>query len=64
LQQQPEPEVIPAEWKRASGNARWDDSVGRNLKRVSDIGRKPPAGFPDRFIVRFDVQDDSEIARR
>ncbi len=43
-------------WKRSSGNTRWDGSVRQALVATPAISRPPPADFPPRVIVRFDVQ--------
>lgn len=48
-------------WKKGSGDAAWDDSVKQALAAVSSIGRVPPKGFPDKVLVRFDVQVATEI---
>lgn len=45
-------------WKRGSGNARWDDSVRQSVARTTSISRPPPAEFPSRVLVRFDVVDE------
>lgn len=43
-------------WKRTSGNTRWDGSVRQALAATPVVSRPPPADFPPRIIVRFDVQ--------
>lgn len=48
------------QWKRTSGNTRWDDSVRKAVASLSSINRPPPTNFPPRFIVRFDVQSETE----
>jgi outer membrane biosynthesis protein TonB len=48
-------------WQKGSGNAKWDNSVRQVLGSLSSIGRVPPKGFPDKVIVRFDVQVATEI---
>lgn len=48
-------------WKKGSGDTAWDNSVKQALASVSSIGRVPPKGFPDKVIVRFDVQVATEI---
>lgn len=53
--------VQGATWKKGSGDAVWDNSVKQVLASVSSIGRVPPKGFPDRVLVRFDVQVATEI---
>jgi outer membrane biosynthesis protein TonB len=47
-------------WKRGSGDARWDDSVRQAISAARDLNRPPPANFPVRVLVRFDVQDIAE----
>lgn len=48
------------EWLQGSGHADWDASVRRTLDETRAIGRKPPASFPGRFVVRFDAVATSE----
>ena len=47
-------------WKKGSGNSIWDSSVKQALAGSKAISRPPPKGFPERFIVRFDVQPATE----
>jgi outer membrane biosynthesis protein TonB len=47
-------------WKKSSGDPRWDDSVRQAVRATQGINRPPPANFPTRFLVRFDVQDVTE----
>lgn len=49
-------QVTAADWKRGSGEPKWDASVRQAVASVKAISRKPPTGFPPRFLVRFDVQ--------
>lgn len=49
------------EWKRGSGNQRWDDSVRAALASTTSINRPPPTNFPPRVLVRFDVQEVTEF---
>src|SRR6266566_5450325 len=44
------------EWLKGSGNVHWDDSVKVALSRTTIISRPPPKGFPEKFLVRFDVE--------
>jgi len=44
------------QWLKGSGNVRWDDSVKVALSRTTIISRPPPKGFPEKFLVRFDVE--------
>jgi hypothetical protein len=46
------------DWKKGSGDKRWDDSVKRAL--AGAINRTPPKDFPDKFKVVFDVQPSTE----
>lgn len=48
-------------WKKGSGHAQWDNSVKQVVASVSTIGRVPPKDFPERVLVRFDVQVATEI---
>jgi len=48
------------EWKRDSGNKRWDDSVRAALAATTRLSRPPPTNFPPRVRVRFDVQEVAE----
>jgi hypothetical protein len=49
------------EWKRGSGNKRWDDSVRAALAATTSLSRPPPMNFPPRVLVRFDVQEVREF---
>jgi outer membrane biosynthesis protein TonB len=49
-------EVTGYNWVKGSGNQRWDDSVKNALAKTKSIGRTPPKNFPEKFVVRFDVQ--------
>jgi len=48
--------ITGVDWKKGSGDARWDESVKKVLAGTRSIGRPPPKGFPDHFMVRFDVE--------
>ncbi len=43
---------------KASGNARWDNSVKAAVAATKVISRPPPKGFPGLFVARFDVETD------
>jgi outer membrane biosynthesis protein TonB len=43
-------------WVKGSGDNRWDGSVKAALARTTTMSRPPPKGFPDKFLVRFDVE--------
>jgi outer membrane biosynthesis protein TonB len=47
-------------WKKSSGDSRWDDSVRRAIAATKSVDRPPPPDFPERILVRFDVQDGIE----
>lgn len=49
--------VANPDWKKTSGDKRWDDSVRAALAATTTISRPPPTNFPPRFVVRFDVQE-------
>jgi len=42
-------------WKKNSGDKRWDSSVREAIERTPSLNRPPPANFPSRIVVRFDV---------
>ena len=44
------------DWKRGSGDDRWDASVRKALAATKAVSRPPPNGFPGKFLVRFDVE--------
>ena len=47
--------VSGTEWKKGSGNAAWDNSVRKVIAATGSFGRRPPKGFPNKVLVRFDV---------
>jgi hypothetical protein len=47
-------------WKRKTGDARWDASVLNAVTQTKTLDRSPPAGFPARLTVRFDVVQTAE----
>jgi len=49
-------------WKRKSGDARWDASVMDAVNQTRNLDRPPPAGFPTRLTVRFDVIQSAELS--
>jgi outer membrane biosynthesis protein TonB len=53
-------ELRDPDWKRGSGNTRWDNSVRQAIAATKAVGRTPPANFPPRILVRFDLQDATE----
>ena len=48
--------VTESRWLKGSGNKRWDDSVKEVIAQTRTISRPPPKGFPQQFLVRFDVE--------
>jgi outer membrane biosynthesis protein TonB len=50
-------------WKQSSGNKRWDDSVRLALANTRGVDRPPPAHFPSRVVVRFDVAETEAVAQ-
>jgi hypothetical protein len=53
-------QISHPEWKKASDNARWDDSVRQAIAATRTVNRAPPTNFPPRILVRFDVQEAAE----
>jgi outer membrane biosynthesis protein TonB len=53
-------QISDTDWKRGSGNTRWDDSVRQAIAATRSIARVPPTNFPSRILIRFDVQDETE----
>jgi hypothetical protein len=56
----PNGKIVGSDWKHGSGDPRWDDSVRKAVAATTEVGRVRPKGFPERFVVRFDVQPQSE----
>ena len=52
--------VTGNQWKKGSGNKKWDESVRVALAQIKSLNRPPPKDFPEKFVVRFDVQVDNE----
>jgi hypothetical protein len=48
-------------WKKGSGHERWDESVRRALAATTALTRPPPTNFPPRVLVRFDVQETTDV---
>jgi hypothetical protein len=53
-------EISEPVWKKNSGNARWDTSVREAIAATPALDRHPPASFPERVLIRFDVQESTE----
>lgn len=51
------------QWVRGSDDKAWDDSVRSALTATRSISRPPPAGFPQRFRIRFDAIHDTEAVQ-
>ncbi len=47
------------QWVKGSGDKRWDDSVKEAVAQTKAINRPPPNGFPEKFLVRFDVEAEA-----
>ena len=41
--------------KKSSGDQRWDDSVKKAIASTRSFNHPPPAGFPNKILIRFDV---------
>ena len=54
----PTGKITGSQWIKGSGDTQWDDSVRKAVAQTKSIGRPPPKGFPDQFLVRFDVQTE------
>ncbi len=52
--------ISQQEWKKSSGDKRWDDSVRAAIAAIKSLDRTPPTNFPPRVVIRFDVQDATE----
>jgi TonB family protein len=50
--------ISDPQWRKGSGDARWDESVRQAIAAATSVNRPPPANFPARITVRFDVQSD------
>jgi len=53
--------ISQPEWKRLSGHKQWDDSVRAAMAAIRSLDRPPPTNFPPRVIIRFDVQEETEL---
>jgi TonB family protein len=49
-------DVNSSRWVSGSGDARWDKTVKDAVAQLKTISHQPPKGFPDKFLVRFDVE--------
>lgn len=55
--------ISDPQWIKASGHTRWDESVREAIARTPVVNRPPPTNFPERVLVRFDVQEIAEESR-
>jgi hypothetical protein len=55
----PTGKFVGYDWKKGSGDHRWDDSVKKVLASTKGLSRPPPKGFPSKFVIRFDVESMS-----
>jgi outer membrane biosynthesis protein TonB len=62
LRVDPSGNLTDSQWKKGSGNQRWDDSIRTALTTVKSVNRPRPTGFPETFLVRFDVVAEEEVA--
>jgi outer membrane biosynthesis protein TonB len=53
-------QISHPEWKKGSGDQRWDDSVRQAIAAVKEMDRPPPTNFPPRVTIRFDVKEETE----
>lgn len=56
----PSGNLVKYDWLKGSGNQAWDDSVRKALAATKGIKRSRPAGFPAKFVVRFDTVTTTE----
>ncbi len=48
--------VTGSRWLKGSGDTRWDKTVKAAVDATKVISGRPPKGFPDKFVARFDVE--------
>jgi outer membrane biosynthesis protein TonB len=48
--------ILSTRWVSGSGDAVWDNSVKTAVAQTKSLSRPPPKGFPEKIIVRFDVE--------
>ena len=53
-------QISNPQWKKGSGDSRWDASVREALATTKRLDRPPPKNFPPHVLVRFDVQEYKE----
>jgi outer membrane biosynthesis protein TonB len=49
-------------FKKSSGHKEWDDSVRTALASTTKVSHAPPKNFPQRVLVRFDVEALKPVA--
>src|ERR1039457_6781675 len=54
-------QIAGSTWLKGSGVALWDDSVKAALAHTKALSRPPPKDFPEKFVVRFDVQTTEAV---
>lgn len=59
LQLDPTGKITHYQLTKGSGDKAWDKTVVQALAATKSINRPPPKGFPDKFVVRFDVVADA-----
>ena len=53
-------QITDTAWQKGSGDSRWDDSVHAAIAAMTGMDIPPPANFPPRVTIRFDVQQETE----
>jgi TonB family protein len=53
--------ITSSQWKKGSGDTAWDNSVRQVVAQTKSVGRPPPKGFPEKVLVRFDVQVEADV---
>ena len=53
-------QISHPEWKKGSGDQKWDESVRQAIAAVKGMDRPPPTNFPPHVTIRFDVQAETE----
>ena len=54
--------ISNARLTKRSGNAQWDNAVSQAVAQTAEVGAKPPKGFPNQVVVRFDVAEEQDSA--
>lgn len=53
--------IEKSEWQKPSGDKNWDRSVQVVLDGAKSFNRPPPKDFPNKVLVRFDVEEQQVI---